>query len=225
MRVSCLDLFIYHHRSVQRGRRSPRLLKLISVSTLWPPKVQDQKGSWPPRPLRRVVMGAEIKASGLDRNADAAEGAGGATKKRVGEGGWGVREGQRTDLSAERPIQLIPCTRAQNYLQLNDPIHRFDAPPPSLPPTDKQHKTPANLWSASPLCSITWGLRQTRMDRERGRNALKVPNTGKDAGFGAVSTFIATCHLVGGQSPPPFPIPIPAPILCDFTSVLLISRM
>lgn len=117
---------------------SPRLLKLISVSTLWPPKVQDQKGSWLPRPLRRVVMGAEIKASGLDRNADAAEGTGGQQKR-----GWVrvcEREGQRTDLSAERPIQLIPCTRAQNYLQLNDPIHRCDAPPPSPLPLTSNTK-------------------------------------------------------------------------------------
>lgn len=61
----------------------PRLLKLISVSMLWPPKVQEQKRSWLPRPLRRVVMGAEIKASALDRNADAAEGTGGQQKR-----GW-----------------------------------------------------------------------------------------------------------------------------------------
>lgn len=95
-----------------------------------PPQVQEQKRSWLPHPLRRVVISAEINASGLDRNADAAEGTGGWGWLQKKEGGLD-RQTDRTDLSAERLVQLIPCTRARNYLQLNDPIHRFDAPPPT----------------------------------------------------------------------------------------------
>lgn len=56
----------------------------------------------------------------------------GIKKEVVGE-----REGE-TGLSAERPVQLMPCAGAQNYLRLNDPIHSLDAPL-----TDKQYKNPS----------------------------------------------------------------------------------
>lgn len=71
-------------------------------------------------------MGTTIKAFGLDRNADAAEGIGGWGLKK--KEGCREREGE-TGMSAERPVQLMPCTGAQNYLRLNDPIHGSDAPP------------------------------------------------------------------------------------------------
>lgn len=43
-----------------------------------------------------------------------------------------------TGMSAERPLWLMPFTGAQNYLQLNDPIHSLDA----IPPLAWQHKNP-----------------------------------------------------------------------------------
>lgn len=74
-------------------------------------------------------MSTTIKASGLDRNADAAEGDWGLGVKEKEGGGERERERGETGLSAERPVQLMPCTGAQNYLRLNDPIHSLDAPP------------------------------------------------------------------------------------------------
>lgn len=64
----------------------------------WLPKVQGQKRSWLPRPIRHVVMGTAIKAFGLDKNADAAEGDWGlGVKKKEGgrerdEGGGGEKQ-------------------------------------------------------------------------------------------------------------------------------------
>lgn len=87
-------------------------------------------------------MGTTIKAFGLDRNADAADrglerGVGRLKKK---EGGRGLEgKGKKQALSAERPVQPMPCTEAQNYLRFNDPIHSLEPPPT---PTDKQHKNP-----------------------------------------------------------------------------------
>lgn len=55
-------------------------------------------------------MGTAIKAFGLDKNADAAEGDWGlGVKKR----GWEreMRVGGETGLSAERPVQLMPLHR------------------------------------------------------------------------------------------------------------------
>lgn len=45
---------------------------------------------------------------------------------------------EETGMSAERPLWLMPFTGAQNYLQLNDPIHSLDA----IPPLAWQHKNP-----------------------------------------------------------------------------------
>lgn len=68
----------------------------------------------------------------------------------MGGGGWlwiwvkkdgGAQERERageTGMSAERPLWLMPFTGAQNYLQLNDPIHSLDA----IPPLAWQHKNP-----------------------------------------------------------------------------------
>lgn len=92
-------------------------------------------------------MGTMIKAFGLDRNADAADrGAGGGAlkkkkkkkKKWVGERVGG--KGRETGPSAERPVQLMPCTGAQNYLRFNDPIHSSE---PASTPSDKPHKKPS----------------------------------------------------------------------------------
>lgn len=94
-----------------------------------------------------IEMPMQQRGPGVGREG----GGGGVTKK---EGGWGCEwERDRTDLSAERPVQLIPCTRAWNYLQLNDPIHRFDAPPP---PTSNTKPRLTSVECLSIVCSITW---------------------------------------------------------------------
>lgn len=49
--------------------------------------IGSQKRSWLPRPIRHVVMGTAIKAFGLDKNADAAEGDWGLGVKKKKEGG------------------------------------------------------------------------------------------------------------------------------------------
>lgn len=76
----------------------------------------------------------------------------------MGTGGWGLKkkrerevgekEGQ-TGLSAERLVKLMPCTGAQNYLRLNDPIHSSDAP--SLTSNTKPWLTSPKCQSAFPL--------------------------------------------------------------------------
>lgn len=82
-----------------------------------PPQVQEQKRSWLPHPLRPVVISAEINASGLDRNADAAE----------GTGGWGWLQKKRG--------------RVRQTDRQNRPVSRKARPTntlhqgPKLPPT------------------------------------------------------------------------------------------
>lgn len=98
---SCLGLFIYHPQSQKCGPAyplptPPHAQTNLCIDASAPPKIHDQERSWLPRPHRRVVMGAEIKASGLDRNADAAEGdwgLGGQQKR-----GW-VRETENRPVS------------------------------------------------------------------------------------------------------------------------------
>lgn len=119
MRTSSL---LHHRRNVQPGPAGP---PLPPANECIAPTGTGPGGVLAATPSQTCRHGHGDKSLRLDRNADAAEGTGGQQKR-----GWGrERERGRTGLSAERPVPLIPCTRAQNYLQLNDPIHRLDAPP------------------------------------------------------------------------------------------------